>query len=65
MKSKWNLISIAFQSEKSKDYKKNKGMKQRNYTKKEAKKIKSENFTSSNRKKSNIAIAIFEKLVIG
>ena len=32
---------------------------------KNAKKIKSDNFTSGNREKSNIAIAIFEKLMIG
>ena len=35
--------------------------KQRTDTKKDAKKIKSDNFTRSNREKSNIAIAILEK----
>ena len=35
--------------------------KQRTDTKKEAKMIKSTNFTRSNREKSNIAIAIWEK----
>ena len=34
--------------------------KQRTDTKKDAKRIKSDNFTSSNREKSNIAIAILE-----
>ena len=35
--------------------------KQRTYIKKDAKRIKSDNFTRSNREKSNIAIAILEK----
>ena len=35
---------------------------QRTDTKKDAKMIKSDNFTRSNREKSNIAIAILEKL---
>jgi len=35
--------------------------KQRTDTKKDAKRIKSDNFTRSNREKSNIAIAILEK----
>jgi hypothetical protein len=35
--------------------------KQRTDTKKDAKRIKSDNFTRSNREKSNIAIAIMEK----
>ena len=35
--------------------------KQRTDTKKDAKRIKSENFTRSNREKSNFAIAILEK----
>ena len=35
--------------------------KQRTYTKKDAKSIKSDNFTRGNREKSNIAIAILEK----
>ena len=35
--------------------------KQRTDTKKNAKRIKSDNFTNSNREKSNIAIAILEK----
>jgi hypothetical protein len=35
--------------------------KQRTDTKKDAKRIKSDNFTKSNREKSNIAIAILEK----
>ena len=35
--------------------------KQRTDTKKDAKRIKSDNFTRSNREKSNIAIAIFEE----
>ena len=39
--------------------------KQRIDTKKDAKMIKSDNFTRSNREKSNIAIAILEKLTIG
>ena len=34
-------------------------------TKKDAKKIKSDNFTWSNREKSNIAIAILEKWMFG
>jgi len=38
--------------------------KQRNDTKKDAKIIKSDNFTRSNREKSNIAIAILKKLMI-
>ena len=40
-------------------------MKQRTDIKKDAKKIKSDNFTRSNKEKSNIAIAILEKLMIG
>ena len=36
--------------------------KQRIDTKKDAKRIRSDNFTRSNREKSNIAIAILEKL---
>jgi hypothetical protein len=39
--------------------------KQRTETKKDAKRIKSENFTREKREKSNIAIAIFKKLMIG
>ena len=39
----------------------NKGKKQRIYTKNEAKKNKSDNFTRSNRGKSNIAIAMLER----
>ena len=39
--------------------------KQRTDTKKAAKRIKSDNFTRSNREKSNIAIAILEMLMIG
>ena len=39
--------------------------KQRTDTKKDAKRIKSDNFTWSNREKSNIAIAILEKWMIG
>ena len=35
--------------------------KQRNYTKTEANEIKSDNFTMSNKEKSNIAITIFIK----
>ena len=38
--------------------------KQRTDTKKDANKIKSNNFTGGNREKSNIAIAILEKLII-
>ena len=38
--------------------------KQRIDTKKDAKRIKSDNFPRSNREKSNIAIAILEKLMI-
>ena len=34
-------------------------------TKNEAKKIRSNNFTKHNREKSNIAIAILEKLILG
>ena len=34
-------------------------------TKKDAKRIKSDNFTRSNREKSSIAIAILEQLMIG
>ena len=44
--------------------KRNKGMKQRHYTKNKRKKIKSDNFTWRNIKKSNIAITILEKLII-
>ena len=40
-------------------------MKQRTDTKKDAKRIKSDNFTRSKREKSNIAIAILKKLMIG
>ena len=39
--------------------------KRRTDTKKDAKRIKSNNFTRSNIEKSNIAIAILEKLMIG
>ena len=39
--------------------------KQRIETKKDSKWIKSDNFTRNNREKSNIAIAILEKLMIG
>ena len=39
--------------------------KQRTDTKKEAKKIKSDNFRRSNREKFSIAIAILETLMIG
>jgi hypothetical protein len=39
--------------------------KQRTDTKKDAKRIKNDNFTRSNREKSNIAITILEKLMIG
>ena len=39
-------------------------MKQRTNTKKDAKRIKSDNFTRSNREKSSIAIAILEKIMI-
>ena len=39
-------------------------VKQRNYTKNEAKKMKSDNLTMSNRGKLNFVIAIFEKLII-
>ena len=42
----------------------NSGKKQRNYTKKDAKKIKSDNFTRSIREKSNIDIAILEKWMV-
>jgi hypothetical protein len=38
---------------------------QRPVTTKDAKRIKSDNFTRSNREKSNIVIAILEKLMIG
>ena len=37
----------------------------KNCTKKDAKRIKSDNFTRGNREKSNIAITILEKLMIG
>ena len=59
-KSNGNLFAIAFKSEKvgrERAIKK----KQRTDTKKDAKRIKSDNFTRSNREKSNIAIAILEK----
>ena len=39
--------------------------KQRTDTKKDGKRIKNDNFTRSNREKSNIAIEILEKLMIG
>ena len=39
--------------------------KQRTDTKQNAKSMKSDNFTRSNRDKSNVAIAILEKLMIG
>ena len=39
--------------------------KQRTVTKKDTKRIKSENFTRSNKEKSNIAFTILEKLMIG
>ena len=39
--------------------------KQRTDTKKEVKRIKSDNFTRCNREKFNIAIAILKKLMIG
>ena len=38
---------------------------QRTNTKKDAKRIKSDNFTRNNREITNIAIAILEKLIIG
>ena len=40
-------------------------MKQKTDTKKDAKMNKSDNFTRSNREKSNIAIAILEKWIVG
>ena len=72
-KSKGELIAIAFKSNnyrhcncwKSNKYRKgNKGEKQRNYALNEAKLIKRNSFTRSNRKKINIVIAILEKLII-
>ena len=68
-KSNGNLFAIAFKSEKEQQlvgreitlerepYKK----KQRTDTKKDVKRIKSDNFTMSKREKPNIAIAILEK----
>ena len=56
-KSNGNLFAIALKSEKEPSKKK-----QRTDTKKNAKRIKSD--TRSNREKSNIAIAILEKLII-
>ena len=44
--------------------KENKAKKQRNHNKSGAKKIKSNNFTRSNREKSNIAIVILERLIL-
>ena len=43
----------------------NKEKKQRNDTINEAKKIKSDNFTKSNKEKSNIAIALLKKIMLG
>ena len=68
-----NLIGIAFKSEKELQLsgraiileRKPSKKKQRTDTKKDAKRIKSDNFTRSNREKSDIAIAILEKLIIG
>ena len=54
------LVGRAITSEKESSKKK-----QRTDTKKVAKRIKSDNFTRSNREKSNIAIAKLEKLMIG
>jgi hypothetical protein len=51
----WRAITIEKEIEKKK---------QKKYTKNEAKKIKSNNFTMSNREKSNITIAIMEKRAI-
>ena len=54
-KSNCNLFAIAFKSEKEPSKKK-----QRTDNKKDAKRIKSDNFTRNNREKSNIAVAILE-----
>ena len=73
-KSNGKLIAIAFKSEKERQLslsryfllaitleRKPSEKKQRTDTKKDAKVIKSDNFTRSNREKSNIAISILEK----
>ena len=73
-KSNGNLFAIAFKSDnyryrdswKSDNFREEAiKKKQRNDTKKDAKRIKSDNFTRGNREKSNIAIAILEQLIIG
>ena len=53
-KSNGDLFAIAFKRESHQQ------KKQRTDTKKDTKRIKSDNFTRSNREKSNIAIAILE-----
>ena len=68
-KSNGNLIAIAFKSEKERQLvgraitseREPSKKKQRTDTKKNGKRIKSDNFTRSNREESNIAIAILEK----
>ena len=81
VKSNVNLIAIAFKSEKERERatpiaiaivgraitleRKPSKKKQRTDTKKDTKRIKSDNFIRSNRGKSNIAIAIFEIWMIG
>ena len=71
-KSNGNLIAIAFKSEKERQLsiaideraitleREPSKKKQRSYKKKDAKGIKSDNFTRGNREKSNIAIAILK-----
>ena len=53
------------ESWKSDNYRqRNEGMKQRNYTNNGVKKIKSNNFTRSNKEKFNIAVVILENSII-
>ena len=59
-KSNGTHIAIAFKSDNFRKEASKK--KQRTETKKDAKRIKSDNFTRSNRDKSNIDIAILEKM---
>ena len=74
-KSNGNLIAIAFKSDNNYRYRdslksdnlerKQSKNKQRTDTIKDAKRIKSDNFTRGNREKSNIAIVILEICMIG
>ena len=61
-KSNVNIFAIACKSEKERQLREREPSKKKQWTntKKDAKRIKSDNFTRSNKEKSNIAIAISE-----